>query len=309
MSRATRDAAAAAEIRFVDKAYATEGATAFALRNADRVKSLGPFKAPDFDSIQPYSQLQDLELKVETDGAKIALLPCSLRKLLVELPISRIRRIDWKTFRPLCSLQVLKINPTPGKSFIVIQLDDSFATALPLLRVFHVEASWKWLGAMLITTAKVAMPHLVEVTLSWVTTVDLDLRFMSALESLSLHHCNVCVVSAACCTMVLDSCWARIFWGMVLVTPHLRSLTTNGGGLYMLDGSRCRNALSILCMHSSIEWVGAKPKIENLEERLTSLESFLLVLWRLFRICFWLLLQVLWRLFRTCFWLLLRVLR
>ena len=64
MSTATHDAAAAAEIRFYS--CATDRATAFARCNADRVTSLGNFLVPDVASVQPYSQLQDLVLKLES---------------------------------------------------------------------------------------------------------------------------------------------------------------------------------------------------------------------------------------------------
>ena len=69
--------------------------------------------------------------------------------------------------------------------------------------------------------------------------------------------------------MGLERC--RMKHGTVLVAPNLRSLNIHEGypyegGLYKLDGSKCRHALSILCRNSSIEWVGAKPNIENLRE-------------------------------------------
>ena len=115
------------------------------------------------------------------------------------------------------------------------------------------------------TTAKVVMPHLVELTLMHVDVVHLDLHFMSALKNLSLEKCIVSTASAACSTMVLKHC--SMNEAMVLVTANLRSLTLEWGDhLHKLDGSRCRHALSILCKNSSIEWVGAKPNIENLRE-------------------------------------------
>ena len=140
-----------------------------------------------------------------------------------------------------------------------VQLDDSFATALPLLRSISVEMYGY--GA-LETTAKVVMLYLVELTIAAVNVEYLDLRFMSALKSLSLLGCTVSTVSAACSTMRLDIC--RMREGTVLVTPNLRSLTIDRGGLHKLDGSRCQHALSILCMNRSfIDWVGAMPNVEQ----------------------------------------------
>ena len=115
------------------------------------------------------------------------------------------------------------------------------------------------------TTAKVVMPHLVELDIFQVDIGHLDLRFMSALKSLSLAGSTISAVSAACSTMILEYCWMNMC--MVLVTPNLRSLTTWGGGLYKLGGSECRHALSILCNDdSSIEWICAKPDVEILRE-------------------------------------------
>ena len=250
VSRATRDAAAAAEIRFVHEAYYTRGATAFALRNVNRVKSLGAFGAPDLASIQMYSQLQDLVLDLGLEIATIALLPHSLTKLVLSLDTVRI---DWEVFRPLCCLQELRVY-NRGRIADLVQLNDIFATALPLLRVFHVSPGQR--NAALETTAKVVVPHLVELDISRVNLVHLDLHFMSALKSLTLRNCNVFTVSAACSTMVLKGCWMRE--GTVLVIPNLRSLTISYGGLCELDGSECRHALSIVCRGSSIEWVGAQ---------------------------------------------------
>ena len=179
MSRATRDAAAAAEIRFADYAYAIPGASAFALRNADRVRSLGTFEAPDFATIQPYSQLRDLEIELASVSANVALLPCSLTKLEVDLCFWSI---DWDNFRQLRCLQELQISNFRGStSGFSVQLDDSFATALPRLRVFHVSPGrYNVPYAALETTARLVMPHLVEFNISHMNTVHLDLHFMSA---------------------------------------------------------------------------------------------------------------------------------
>ena len=64
MSRATRDAAAAAEVRFVDNTYAARGASTLALRNADRVTSLCDNVVPktDIDSIRMFTRLRDLDM-------------------------------------------------------------------------------------------------------------------------------------------------------------------------------------------------------------------------------------------------------
>ena len=48
----------------------------------------------------------------------------------------------------------------------------------------------------------------------------------------------------------------------MLVTPNLHLLTIIGGGLHMLDGSRRRLPLSILCHSSSLMWIGTKPNVE-----------------------------------------------
>ena len=260
VSRAAHDAAAAAKIRFVDNTYRTRGAIEFARRNADRVTSLGAFLALDFASIRMYCQLGDLQLDLELGRENVALLPCSLTELVITLDTVRM---DWSIFRPLCCLQELDIynwDCTPGFG---VQLDDSFATALPLLRVFHVSPGFH--NQSLATTAKVVMPHLVELTMSNVNIVHLNLHFMTALKSLRLSVCTVSIVSAACNTMELCGCGMKE--GTVLVTPNLRSLTIYTGGLHKLDGSRCRYALSIMCyFDSSIEWVGAEPHVENLRD-------------------------------------------
>ena len=269
VSRATRDAAAAAEIRFATYPeietyryiYAPRRASgAFARRNADRVTSLGPYMASDFASIRMYSQLRDLELELDPERESVALLPRSLTKLDVSL---HTVRIDWESFRPLCCLQELKIYSPHDKSASVVQLDDKFATALPLLRVFLVK-QYGHRPMALETTAKVVMPHLVELDISHVNIEHLDLYFMTALKSLRLVNCTVSTVIASCSTIVLVYC--RMGEGTVLVTPNLRSLTIHGG-LQKLDGSKCRHALSIVYYHKgSVNWVGAKPNIENLRE-------------------------------------------
>ena len=262
MSRATRDAAAAAEIQFVRFVLHTScKATAFALRNADRMTSLGSYHATNIASIQPFSQLQHLVLTLESKRKEAALLPCYLTKLFITL---RSMRMKWKIFPPLCCLQELDLHVRDRPSGGVVQLSDTFATALPLLTVFHVQ-TWKWHGTVLETTAKAVMPHLVELDIALMKIMHLDLRFMSAPRSLDLYDCTVSTVSAACSTMVLDRL-DGIGEGTVLVTPNLRSLTTvghRGVGLYKLDGSGCRLALSIVCKLGSIEWVGAKPKVET----------------------------------------------
>ena len=75
MSRATRDAAAAAEIRFVDKTYsAHEASGAFAQRNADRVTSLGAYHAFELASIQMYSQLRDLVFNLIMEDRTVSLI-------------------------------------------------------------------------------------------------------------------------------------------------------------------------------------------------------------------------------------------
>ena len=267
MSRATRDAAAAAEIRFAADAkipylqhtYATRRSSGnFARRNADRVTSLGSFEAPNIASIRMYSQLRDLKLKLDPKRESAALLPCSLTKLVVSL---RTWSIDWDNFRRLCYLQELRIYNQDEMAGFGVLLDDSFAIALPLLRVFYVSPGvYNRRNTALKTTAKVVMPHLVELYLNTVNLGHLDLHFMSALKRLWLYNCTASTVSAACKTMETINCWMRE--GTVLVTPNLRSLTIFGGGLHKLDGSRCRHALSIVCKHSSIEWVGAEPNIE-----------------------------------------------
>ena len=267
MSRASRDAAAAAEIRFGYTAYHTRKANviAFARRNADRVTSLGDFVAPNFVCIRKFNQLQDLDLTLGAEIAKIALLPRSLTKLVGGL---HSVRIDWRTFGPLRCLQELQIY-TPGlQSGFEVQLDDSFATALPLLRVFVVSPGvYGRRFTALKTTAKVAMPHLVELTICHAQIVHLDLHFMSALKSLRLLDCTVLTVFAACSDMVLKKCLMRNFRGTMLVTPNLSSLTIDGGGLHKLDGSRCRHASSTMCMYkSSVEWVGARPNVAYLGE-------------------------------------------
>ena len=256
VSRATRDAAAAADIRFFRRTYATQGAKAFALRNADRVKSLGTFIAPDFASIQMYTRLRDVELELGPETAKIALLPRSMTKLVISL---RTMRIDWENFRPLCCLQELQVYKSYSTG------DDSFATALPLLRVFHLTLTMHGLHYVALeTSAKVVMPHLVELKISHTKIVHLDLRFVSALKRLSLVECTFSTVSAACRTMRLEFCFMRE--GRVLVTPNLRSLFVFLGGQHKLDGSRCQHALSIVCKDSSVEWVGARPIVKNLSE-------------------------------------------
>ena len=283
MSRATRDAAAAAEIYFVGDTYDSPEASAFALRNADRVTSLGAFVAPDFASIRMYSQLRDLEVE-DPEREHVALLPCSLMKLFIK---QIFWSIDWENFRPLCCLQELIIwnlydeSAYPGGSGRV-QLDDSFATALPLLRVFHVYPGV--LGGRTValeTTAKVVMPHLVELTITHMNIVHLDLHFMTALKKLSLVDCIVSTVSAACSTMVLQSCWMRE--GTVLVSPNLRFLAICGGGLHVLDGSKCRHALSISCMDGSIEWAGARPNLENFGEVVEPKKLFDIDSWSMMR--------------------------
>ena len=264
VSRATRDAAAAAEIRFVDNTYAPWRATAFAQRNADRVTSLGAFVAPDFASIQPYSQLRDLELRLYRERAEIAWLPRSLTKLAIALPGTEI---NWEDCRPLCCLQELQVYNVGCWAAPGIRSDDSFATALPLLRVSLVTPVRVMQPfTVLKITAKVVTPHPVELSLACMKIVHLDLHFMSALKSLSLLDCYVNTVSAACSTMRLEFC--RMSKGLVLVTPNLRSLTIDmGGGLpYLLDASRCRHALSIVCKHTAIEWIGAKPDVESLRD-------------------------------------------
>ena len=224
--------------------------------------NLGYFEAQDFASIQPFRKLQDLVLDIGTDVAKIALLPCSLTKLVVSL---QTWSIDWETFWPLCCLQELEVYNHSGESAADVQLDDSFATALPLLRVFHVIPGYfNQPNMALKTTANVVMPHLVQLAISNTNMVHLDLHFMSALNSLSLVNCDVSIVSAACSTMVLEACCIRE--SLVLVTPNLRVLTIDTGGRHFLDGSRCWHALSIVCKDSSIEWVGAKPNVEHLTE-------------------------------------------
>ena len=261
VSRATRDAAAAADICFVHDTYAVPSASAFARRNAHRVTSLGCFVAPNFASIRMYSQLRDLELKLGRDRAEVALLPRSLTELTLNL---RGMRTKWKVFRPLCCLQVLKIYNLDQTLNIRVQLDDSFATALPLLRVFHV-AFPGIRSKALATTAKVVMPHLVELKIYHVKIKHLDLHFMSALISLTLLGCIVSTVSAPCSNMRLKCGWRDET--TVLVTPNLRSLTVEGVGLHKLDGSRCRHALGIWCKNKcSIEWVGARPNVEYLKE-------------------------------------------
>ena len=261
VSRATRDAAAAAKLRFIHNAYAARRATLFARRNADRVTSLGDFVVPNFDSIRMYTQLRDLDMHLAPiEMAEVALLPHSLTKLFISL---HAVRINWECFRPLCCLQELEIYSFCG-SHGKVELNDSFATALPLLRVLHVTARSSNYDGSLNTTAKVVMPHLVELTLYYAKIVHLDLHFMSALKSLNLIGCTVSTVSAACSTMVLTICQMRE--GMVLVTPNLRSLSIKGGGLHKLDGSMCRHALSILCRDSSNEWACAKPNVEHLRE-------------------------------------------
>ena len=205
---------------------------------------------------------------------KIALLPCSLTQLAVGL---RARSIDWEIFRSLCCLQDLNIYNEDNMTGFGIQLDDSFATALPLLRVFGVSPGvYNRQNVALETTAKVVMPHLVELRVSYVNMVHLDLHFMSTLKSLSLSDCIVSAprsaVSAACSTMVLHNCQMRK--GTVLVTPNLRSLIIYGGGLHKLDGSKCRHALSILFKESSIEWVGPSPMYQTLR-RLKNQKAFL----------------------------------
>ena len=221
VSRASRDAAAAAEIRFIHDTYAVPKAVAFARRNADRVTSLGDYVAPDFASIRMYSQLRHLELDLERDRGEIALLPRSLTKLDVSL---HTWSIDWENFRPLGCLQELQITSLHKWSYVEVQLDDSFATALPLLRVFRVFPGLDCRrGVALETTAKVDMPHLIELTIaSRVQIVHLDLHFICALKRLILDNCIVSTVSAGCSIMVLYSCWRRE--GMVVVTPNLRSL-------------------------------------------------------------------------------------
>ena len=159
-------------------------------------------------------------------------------------------RMDWKTFPPLSCLQELDLHSKDVTSGLEVQLDDSFATAMPLLRMFHMTAQrCDQRNVALETTAKVVMPHLVKLTISWFEMVHLDLRFMSALKSLDLYDCTVSTVSAACTTMDLTLRTKRE--GTVLVTPNLRSLAIHGGG--KLDGSRCRHALSIVCRVGSID--------------------------------------------------------
>ena len=263
VSRATCDAAAAAEIRFVRNIYGTHRANDFARRNADRVTSLGTFEAPDFASIQLYTQLRDLELELGGEGPEVALLPCSLTKLTLTLQSTCI---NWENFQPLCCLQELQIDTWGYKLHDKVQLDDSFATALPLLRVLILYPGLSR-GRLNIdnsmaleTSSKAVMLHLIELNIFGLDVVHMDLDFMSALKSLRLFMCTVSTVSAACSTMVLEACRIRV--SLVLLTPNLRSLTTCWDGLYKLDGSRCRHALSILCKNnSSIEWVGAEPHV------------------------------------------------
>ena len=269
MSRAARDAAAAAEIRF-GNTYSTRRASGkFARRNADRVTSLGAFEAPNIAAVRKYSQLRDLKLKLDPERESVTLLPCSLTKLVLSL---RTWSIDWDNFRPLCCLQELKIyNHAPSNTNLSgfrVQLDDRFATALPLLRVFDVApGAYNRPNTALETTAEVVMPHLVELAIRRVNLVHLDLHFMSALNSLRLHDCTASTVSAACSTIILSNCWMRE--GTLLVNPNLRSLSIYGGqiggGLHKLDVSMCRHALSILCTNnSSIEFIGAKPSVDNI---------------------------------------------
>ena len=71
------------DTNYRDIDYNRPGAKAFALRNADRVTSLGAFAAPNFAAIRKYSQLQDLTIQLGRDRASIALLPCSLIRLVV----------------------------------------------------------------------------------------------------------------------------------------------------------------------------------------------------------------------------------
>ena len=230
----------------------------FAQRNANRVTSLGCF-APNFAEIRMFSQLRHLSLDLEKE-ATVALLPRSLTYLSVTL---RSMCINWEHYRSLSCLQVLQIHSMDFSSYKTVQLDDSFATALPLLRVFRVDLGCgSRHGKALETTATVVMPHLLGLTFSQMNIVHLDLHFRSALKSLTLVECTVSAVSAACSTLALYCC--RMREGTVLVTPNLRSLFIYGGGLHKLDGSKCRHALSIVYKNkSSLEWVGAKPNVEN----------------------------------------------
>ena len=240
------------------------GAPAFALLNADRVTSLGAFMAPNFASIQPYCQLQYLQVTIGVEIAKISLFPHSLTKLVVHV---HNVGVDWNVFRPLCCLQELKVYNwgSAGGNIFGTQLDDSFATVLPLLRVFSlIPAMTGQLYVALETTAEVVMPHLVELSISHVEIVHLDLHFMSALKSLRLFDCTVSTVSAACSTMVLEDCCMGE--GAVLVTTNLRSLTIYWGGLHRLDSSRCLQAFSFLCKNSSIKWIRGKSNARNLGE-------------------------------------------
>ena len=167
MSRATRDAAAAAEICFVRNTYATRiSSHAFAQRNADRVTSLGYYFALNFASIRIYSQLRDLELELDPKRENVALLPRSLTKLVV---ILCSWSIDWENVRPLRYLQWLQVHNRGDKPGSGVQLDDSFAIALPLLRVFHMSPGIR--TEALATTARVVMPHLVVLTLDQVNTL------------------------------------------------------------------------------------------------------------------------------------------
>ena len=110
--------------------------------------------------------------------------------------------IDWETFRPLCRLQELQIyNWGSSMAEFRVQLDGSFAAALPLLRVLYMSLGTH--DEAFKTTAKVVMPHLAELTIYDASIVHLDLQFMSALKRLSLLCCTVSPVSAACSTMVL----------------------------------------------------------------------------------------------------------
>ena len=256
MSRATRDAAAAAEIHFGQNTYTTRRATLFAQRNADRVTSLGAFVAPNFASIRIYSQLRDLGLKVGRARANIALLPCSLTRLGITL---QGMNINWEVFRPLCNLQELRIFGLDCILWDKVELDNSFATALPLLRVLHVDAR-PCDNAALWTSTKVAMPHLVELSVFCLKKVHLDLHSLSGLKKISLVHCATCDVSRASSTMTQYDC--SIKQGML---TNLRSMILHGG-LHMRDGSDCWHDCSILCVLTPITWVGAQPKIRHFRQ-------------------------------------------
>ena len=247
------------DINFEGCQYLRQGAMQYALKHAGRVVSFGAAGYPQHasemvskcpDDLGAFGKLKDLTLSGQIAyDSDLTPLPPGLTRLKLHMWLGA-SRINWAVFARLQQLARLNVRaqlcPRATMALVdkgLLDMDDNFAAALPRLNHFSLSAVVERDPYPISVAASSSLLHLTNLKLKSLELGALDLRWMPALQTLTLKQCYFpTLVSPSLKNLAIVNC---IWEGALRVPPEVTTIKMEMRGISSLDGSQCRHKIVV----------------------------------------------------------------